>query len=59
MISIFHKEVTGVEFHSSSHKAQFCFILNTLIKSQGNIIIANRFSESCFQEENGYFRFLH
>ena len=32
MISIFHKAATGVEFHSSSRKAPFCFIVNTLIK---------------------------
>ena len=30
MISIFHKEETGVEFHSSSRKAMLCFIVNTL-----------------------------
>ena len=29
MISIFDKEVTGVEFRLSSHKAMFCFIVNT------------------------------
>ena len=38
MISIFHKEATGVDFHSSSYKAAFCFIVNTLTKLQGNII---------------------
>ena len=37
-----HKEAAGVEFHSSSHKAAFCFIVNTLIKLQENIIMANR-----------------
>ena len=42
MISIFHKEETGVECHSFSHKAPFCFIVNTLIKLQENITIANR-----------------
>ena len=42
MISIFHKEETGVEFHSSSHETPFCFIMNTLVKLQENIIIANR-----------------
>ena len=42
MISIFHKEATGVEFHRSSHTAPFCFIVNILIKLQENIIIANR-----------------
>ena len=41
MISIFYKEATDVEFHSSSHKAPFCFIVNTLTKLQENIIIAN------------------
>ena len=41
MISIFHKEATGVEFHSSSHKAPFCFMVNIFIKLQENIIIAN------------------
>ena len=42
MIRIFHKEAAGAEFHSSSHKAPFCFIVNTLIKLQENIIITNR-----------------
>ena len=42
MISIFHKEATRVEFHSSSHKATFCFIVNTLTNLQGNIITPNR-----------------
>ena len=42
MISIFHKEATGVEFHSSSHKATFCLVLNTLTKLQENIISSNR-----------------
>ena len=42
MISIFHKEATGVEFHSSSNKAAFCFIVNTLTQLQEIIIIANR-----------------
>ena len=42
MISIFLKEATGVEFHSSCHKASFCFIVNMLIKLQENIIIAKR-----------------
>ena len=42
MISLFHKEATGVEFHSSSHKATICFMVNTLTKLQENIIIANR-----------------
>ena len=42
MISIFHKEATGVESHSSSHKATFCFILNTLMKLQENTINSNR-----------------
>ena len=42
MIRIFHKEATSVEFHSISHKATFCFIVNTLTKLQENIIIANR-----------------
>ena len=41
MISIFHKEATGVEFHSSSHKSTFCFIVNTLTKLQENIINSN------------------
>ena len=41
MISIFHKEATGVEFHSSSHKAPFCSAVNTLIKLQENIIITH------------------
>ena len=50
MISIFHKEATGVEFYSSSHKATFCFIVNTLNKLQENIIIANRdFSKVVFK----------
>ena len=43
MISNFHKEVTGVEFHSSSHKATFCFIVNTSTKLQENIINSNRY----------------
>ena len=30
MIFIFHKEETGVEFHSSFRKATLCFIGNTL-----------------------------
>ena len=30
MISIFHKEATSVEFQSSSQKATFRFIVNTL-----------------------------
>ena len=30
MISIFHKEATGVDFQSSPHKAALCFIVNTL-----------------------------
>ena len=42
MIRIFHKEATGVEFHSSFHKATFCFIVNTLTKLQENIINSNR-----------------
>ena len=42
MIRIFHKETTGVEFHSSFHKATFCFTVNTLAKLQENTIIANR-----------------
>ena len=42
MISIFHKKATGVELHSSSHKATFCFIVNTLTKLQENIINSNR-----------------
>ena len=42
MIRIFYKKATGVEFHSSFYKAPFCFIVNTLIKLQENIIIANR-----------------
>ena len=42
MISIFHKEATGVEFHKSSHKATFCLIVNTLTKLQENIISSNR-----------------
>ena len=42
MISIFHKEATGVEFYGSSHKVPFCFIGNALIKLQENIIITNR-----------------
>ena len=41
MISIFHKEATGAELHSSSHKATFCFIVNTLTKLQENIINSN------------------
>ena len=44
MISIFHKEATGVEFHSSSHKATFCFMVN--------IIITNRdFPEVVFKKK--------
>ena len=44
MISIFHKEATGVEFHSSSHKAKFCFMVN--------IIITNRdFPEVAFKKK--------
>ena len=27
MTNIFHKNATGVEFHSSSHCATFCFVL--------------------------------
>ena len=42
MISIFHKEATSVESHSSFHKATFCFIVNTLMKLQENIINSNR-----------------
>ena len=42
MISIFHKEPTGVEFHSPSHKATFYLIVNTLTKLQENIINSNR-----------------
>ena len=42
MISIFHKEATGVESQSSSHRVPFCFIVNTLTKLQENIIIVNR-----------------
>ena len=42
MISIFYKEPTDVEFHSSSHKATFYFIVNTLTKLQENIINSNR-----------------
>ena len=42
MISIFHKEPTGVELHSSSHKATFYLIVNTLTKLQENIINSNR-----------------
>ena len=34
MISIFHKEATGVEFHSSSHKATFCFMVNIIITNR-------------------------
>ena len=41
MISIFYKEAINVEFHSSSHKAPFCFIVNTSTKLQENLIIAN------------------
>ena len=42
MISIFYREATGVEFHSSSHKAMFCFIVDTLTNLQQNIINSNR-----------------
>ena len=42
MISIFQKEANGVESHSSSHKATFCFIVNTLMKLQENMINSNR-----------------
>ena len=47
MISIFHKEATDVEFHSSSHKATFSFIMNTLTNlkqrcKQVNVTITNR-----------------
>ena len=42
MISIFYIYSTGVEFHSSSHKATFCLVLNTLTKLQENIISSNR-----------------
>ena len=41
MLIILHKEATGVEFHSFFQKALFCFIVNTLIELQENIIIAN------------------
>ena len=34
MISVFHKEATGVEFHSSSHKGTFCFMVNIIITSR-------------------------
>ena len=45
MISIFHKEATSVEFHSSSHKATFCFMVN--------IIITNRdFLEVVFKKKS-------
>ena len=43
MISNFHKEVTDVEFHSSSHKETFCFIVNTSTKLQENIINSKRY----------------
>ena len=46
MISIFQKEATGVEFHSSSHKVTFLFYSEHLnqpkLKVQVNIIIINR-----------------
>ena len=52
MISIFHKEATGVEFNSSSHKAAFCFLVNTLIMLQKNIIVTNRdFSKVVFKKK--------
>ena len=52
MIRIFHKEAAGVEFHRSSHKAPFCFIMNTLIKLQENIIMANMdFSKIVFKKK--------
>ena len=34
MIRIFHKEATGVEFHSSSYKATFCFMVNIIITNR-------------------------
>ena len=34
MISIFHKEATSVEFHSSSHKATSCFMVNIIITNR-------------------------
>ena len=45
MISIFHKEATGVKFHSSSHKAPFCFMVSTLIKLQEKTIANMVFPE--------------
>ena len=41
MISIFHKEATGVDFHNYFLKAPICFTGKTLTKLQENIIIAN------------------
>ena len=40
MINILHKEATCVDI--SSHKAAFCFIVNTFTKLQENIINSNR-----------------
>ena len=44
MISIFHKEATGAEFHSSSYKATFCFMVNTTITNKD-------FSELVFKKK--------
>ena len=52
MISIFHKEATGVEFHNYFRKAPFCFIGKTLTKLQENIIIANMdFPKAVFKKK--------
>ena len=57
MISIFPK-ADDVEFHSSSHKATFGFMVNTLkILTKGASKYNHHkkvFSKSGFQEENGY-----
>ena len=62
MISICHKEATGVECHSSSHKTAFCYILNLTNLNKGARKCNHHkkaFSESRFQEENGYFRLFY
>ena len=60
MISIFQKEANGVESHSSSHKATFCFYsehINEVARKYNQL--KQGFSDNGFQKENGYFRLLH